>query len=289
MIRDYAQGETIDLTKAMQAGRFYKAKPKRLGLWATLLVTNTFWVCFVFGLGGLLWTATEMSSFSAEKYLEERQHLARIKAAKEEELRERDMKIARLLAFQSSGPGDIVNLANTIHSIFKTARHSEKQTEFLEKAMPEAIRLQMEEGIPASAVLAQSIYESYYGQSNLSRQAHNYFGLKAYNWSGKRINMPTKDSGVLTRADFRAYDTMEEGFEGYIQFLRDSNRYTKAFGTKTGVDFIRELLRGGYCPDSDYLTRIREIMSRHNLDRLDSYREELTASTEEEVRLGRKS
>jgi flagellum-specific peptidoglycan hydrolase FlgJ len=91
--------------------------------------------------------------------------------------------------------------------------------------------------------------------------------------------MPTKDSGVATIADFRAYRTLGEGFDGYVEFLKSSGRYTRAFQQRTGLDYIRELLRAGYCPDSDYLSRIREIMDRHKLNQLDEFWQETTAAS----------
>ncbi|NBQ65952.1 MAG: hypothetical protein EBT95_10605 [Verrucomicrobia bacterium] len=61
--------------------------------------------------------------------------------------------------------------------------------------------------IPASAVIAMAIFESGYGNSVLAKEYNNYFGMKAFgSWTGPRaMNMPTRDNGVETTADFRAY------------------------------------------------------------------------------------
>jgi flagellum-specific peptidoglycan hydrolase FlgJ len=86
--------------------------------------------------------------------------------------------------------------------------------------------------------------------------------------------MPTRDSGVLTRADFRVYSTMLEGFEGYVNFLKNSKRYESAFSETSGLRFVQRVLAAGYCPDSDYLGNVEKIMDRHRLLELDQFLQE---------------
>ena len=59
--------------------------------------------------------------------------------------------------------------------------------------------------IPASAVIAMAIFGSGYGNSILAKEYNNYFGMKAFDsWTGPRaLNMPTRDNGIETTADFR--------------------------------------------------------------------------------------
>jgi flagellum-specific peptidoglycan hydrolase FlgJ len=271
---------SIDLTKAMAARPFFQEKPKPVSLWVTLLVSNTFWFCFVVVLGGLTLSVMEVGKQVAARYIQEKAEMATLQAEKEKMLAERDMKIARLSQASTSTPADVMSMAQNIRKIFDSAQNARVE-KFFESAVPEALRLQVQEGIPASAVLAQAIYESGYGQSSLARDYNNFFGMKAFdNWSGARAAaMPTKDRGVATTADFRAYKNLGEGFNGYVEFLKSSGRYTRAFEQRTGADFIRELLSAGYCPDADYLARIREIMDRHQLARLDQFWQESTAAS----------
>lgn len=257
----------IDITPALSMKLFYQEPKKRFGLWGTLIASNLVWMVAVSSLGILFLSSTKFGSFMAEQYFKERARWSSINTEKEHAIAERDMEIARMIAFQTSSPGDVVQLAKKINSVIETA--SGKQRQFLEKALPEAMRIQVRYGIPASAVLAMSIYESGYGASELSNE-HNYFGMKAFSdWNGERINMPTRDSGVLTRADFRVYPTMLAGFEGYVNFLKNSKRYEAAFSETSGVRFVQKVLAAGYCPDGDYLGNIQTIMSRHRLQELD--------------------
>lgn len=144
------------------------------------------------------------------------------------------------------------------------------QNDFVERAVAEAREVKKETKIPISATVAMAIYESSYGKSQLAKKYHNYFGLKAYNWNGpvaKKIK--TKDYGKWTKANFRAYSSMREGFFGFAEFLKQDH-YKKAFDTVSGVDFVKELLKAGYCPDRVYLRDIKIIIKRHNLEIYDS-------------------
>ena len=132
--------------------------------------------------------------------------------------------------------------------------------------------IQTSSQIPASAVIAMAIFESGYGNSLLAKEYNNYFGMKAFDsWTGPRaLNMPTRDSGEDTTADFRAYPTLAAGFQGYSQFLLSNERYRKHVGEKSGVKFVSNILASGYCPDPDYLVHIRDIIQKHGLDLLDA-------------------
>jgi len=264
--------QSIDLTALIAKRPFFKEKPRRLGLWATLVVSNAFWcgLCAVLLLSAF--SITKLGKVATDKFVEQRARLMEIEAAKAQAIADRDAKIANLLKFQSSSTTEILSMAKTLNSVFSTASNS-VQERFFEQALPEALRIQITEGIPASAVMAQAIYESRYGQSSIARDGHNYFGLKAFNtWTGARIrNMPTLDDGTIpTIADFRAYPSLSKGFDGYVEFLRAGSRYDNAFAKRTGVEFIDTVTKDGYCGDPHYLTDIKQIIARHHLEQLDA-------------------
>ncbi len=259
----------IDLTRDLWKMNFYTEPKRRLGLWGTLVASNLVWLSAFCVLVTLLVGTTRFGSFMTEVYLTEQAKWNEWKKTKENAIAEREMEIARMVAFQTSSPGDVLDLAKRINRVLESGYGSQRH--FLERAIPEAIRIQVQHGIPASAVLSMAIYESGYGRSDLSRSHHNYFGMKAFNnWTGPRaVDMPTKDSGVMTRADFRAYPTLEAGFQGFVEFLKTNPRYARAFNERQGLPFVQRVLAAGYCPDADYLARIRTIMNRHRLHELD--------------------
>lgn len=183
---------------------------------------------------------------------------------------EQDLKMAYVLHSQEYNPEDLVALVKVIHGIINSA--DGKQRVFLEKTLPEAIRIQNNYAIPASAVLAQSIYESAYGQSELAKQDNNFFGLKALGkWEGEVVNRPTKDfDGTVNHIQpFRKFSTIYDGFKGWVDFIQQP-RYKEAFKqTFDGEKFIDALLDGGYCLDLSYRGDINKIMARHGLKKLD--------------------
>lgn len=198
-------------------------------------------------------------------------HFYRENLQKEGLITEKDLRIAMLVENREHDPVDLVFLAKTINNILATS--SGKQRSFLEKALPEAIRIQNNYKVPASAILSQAIYESGYGDSDLAKQANNFFGLKALGnkWKGEVVIMSTWDDNRTNyhKQPFRKFPSIYEGFHGYVDFISQP-RYKKAWdNTEDGLDFVNALLRAGYCPDSVYLRDIKKIMERHKFSQLD--------------------
>lgn len=270
----------VDLTQAIAMKRYYQAPQKRIGLWGTLVLSNLMWVAVVAMLASTLFGISHLANTMATSYWQEHCNLSEVKRLSEKEKKERDDRIARLIAYKSKKPLELVALGKAISSVLDSS--PAKARDFFEQALPEAMEVQVNYGIPASAVMAQAIYESGYGSSELAVKYHNYFGIKAFsNWDGPRAEaMPTKDSGRPTRADFRAYDNLKEGFRGYAQHMKDSGRYESAFYKTSGPDYVKAILRAGYCPDSNYYDNIMRIMRNHNLQALDQI---LQSSTETQI------
>lgn len=137
---------------------------------------------------------------------------------------------------------------------------------FVSLAINEAKYISKEYGIPISAIVAQAIYESGHGKSELARKYHNYFGLKALSgWNGKTAIVSCNDG----ESPYRVYNNMRDGFYGYAKFLQQS-RYASAFKNKeNGEKFIQSLLKAGYCNDKNYMSDIKIIMKRYNLYKYD--------------------
>ena len=272
--------QVVDLTSAIARKTFAKKPKFRLGLFGTLVVSNFAWLILfgiaVFSLVGV----TRFSAALSKSYLEEKWNSLQSRLAQKKEIEERDLRIARLIASHSSDTTDILGLATRISKILDTTKG--RQRSFLENAIPEAMLIQTSSQIPASAVLAMAIFESGYGNSMLAKDYNNYFGMKAFDsWTGPRaLNMPTRDSGEDTTADFRAYPSLAAGFQGYSQFLLSNERYRKYVGEKSGLKFVSGILASGYCPDPDYLVHIRDIIQKHGLDQLDAALEEIVDNKE---------
>lgn len=106
-------------------------------------------------------------------------------------------------------------------------------------------------GIPASITLAQGILESGAGQSLLTINANNHFGIKAgSNWTGA-VYLAWDDEADKSR--FRKYASAEESYDDHAQVLRGS-RYSALF-SKSVYDYrawAYGLQQAGYASDTNY-------------------------------------
>jgi len=179
-----------------------------------------------------------------------------------------EMEINRLAQLHSYNADQTLALARSIQAVLDTT--SGKRRDFMEKVLPEALRIQALYRIPASATIGMACYESAFGQSDLARQHNNFFGIKAFNdWDGEKALMSTRDLGVATQANFRVYSDLERGIEGYALFLYGRDRYKAAFQHRDGRSFVQAVAKAGYCPDSNYTMAVCSIIERHHLDVLD--------------------
>ncbi len=103
----------------------------------------------------------------------------------------------------------------------------EKQA-FFEKYAPWAMEQQQKYGIPASVTLAQAAIESSWGESSLSKEDKNMFGIHAtQGWvnSGK----PYVERNDMGMVKFCKYGSEAESFEHHSRFLMENQRYSRCF------------------------------------------------------------
>lgn len=115
------------------------------------------------------------------------------------------------------------------------------------------------------AVTAQSCIESNYGRSTLSRNYFNYFGLKCGKyWKGKKAIFSTKEEyqhGILVsvKAEFRAYDSLEEGIKGYYEFV-NTKRYANLKNVTNPVIYLNNIKEDGYATSYSYVSNCLEVV-----------------------------
>ena len=78
-----------------------------------------------------------------------------------------------------------------------------------------AIEQMLKYRIPASITLAQGLFESGAGKSDLSTRGNNHFGIKCHGWTGRTMN---KDDDAANEC-FRAYDNPRQSYEDHSKFL----------------------------------------------------------------------
>ena len=161
--------------------------------------------------------------------------------------------------------------------------------EFIEVIAKYVIKYANDYGIKVhSPIIAQAILESGWGGSTLASKYNNFFGLKCGgSWKGKSVNMATKEEysvGTLTdiRANFRVFDSIEDGVKGYFEFISYS-RYSNLKGVTNPEEYCRLLKADGYATSSTYVTNLMRVIRDNNLTRFDGTQENVEKENEDMV------
>lgn len=128
------------------------------------------------------------------------------------------------------------------------------------------------EGINLEVMVGQAIQESGWGGSLLSNKYNNPFGMK-YWGTGKatpRFRTPEQDRNgktYYTDVQFRAFDTLEEGFEAYAQLLRSG--YPAAIGHPDDPLAVLQALQANpnhsWATDKKYAENVLACVNRARL------------------------
>lgn len=161
--------------------------------------------------------------------------------------------------------------------------------EFIEVIAKYVIKYANDYGIKVhSPIIAQAILESGWGGSTLASKYNNFFGLKCGgSWKGKSVNLATKEEytvGTLTdiRANFRVYDSIEDGVKGYFEFINYS-RYANLKGVEEPEEYCRRIKADGYATSSTYVTNLMRVIRDNNLTRFDGTQENVEKENEDMV------
>lgn len=147
--------------------------------------------------------------------------------------------------------------------------------EYIEDTEKIAVRIARKNNILPSVMLAQSILESNWGRSELSREYNNYFGIKAVK----------KDQGVVFETEeyvdgesgrymenFKKYSSKRESFEHYAKLLSTAKRYEKVKTAKNYKEAAQYIKEGGYATDPSYADKIISVVEKYELDKYDEVR-----------------
>jgi peptidoglycan hydrolase FlgJ len=140
---------------------------------------------------------------------------------------------------------------------------------FVQDLWPHAQQAAEQLGISTEVLVAQAALETGWGQHSMKKPdgsvAFNLFGIKAgSDWPGQRVSQSTLEfrQGSMQReqASFRAYDSVSEAMQDYVDFVKSSPRYQQALDHQ-GSDsrYIRGLHQGGYATDPEYADKIINI------------------------------
>lgn len=146
--------------------------------------------------------------------------------------------------------------------------------EYIQHYSQLAIISSMGSGVLPSVKLAQAILESENGNSRLTQQYHNHFGIKANAaWTGKVVNMNTgevfNNKEVTVNAGFRAYDRDKDSYLDHTRFLEVNPRYADSLKATTPEEQIHLIKTAGYATDPAYENKVLNIIDQYDLRSLD--------------------
>lgn len=138
---------------------------------------------------------------------------------------------------------------------------------YIERFKGIAIQEMNQYGIPASITLAQGLFESGSGNSDLAKVANNHFGIKCTSeWRGKSYY---KDDDSHNEC-FRVYDNPDDSYRDHSAFLKRKN-YARLFELDKNdyEGWARGLKQCGYATNPKYPELLINIIVRYHLDQYD--------------------
>lgn len=144
---------------------------------------------------------------------------------------------------------------------------------FVQQVHPFAERAARRLGVDPAQIIAQAALETGWGEHVIRHtdgsSSHNLFGIKADSrWQGDSVSTLTHEyfdnRKIAVNAQFRSYDSLEQAFEDYVNFLVEQPRYEAIHNSATG--FASALQLAGYATDPAYASKIEKISQRINGD-----------------------
>lgn len=160
----------------------------------------------------------------------------------------------------------VIMLVATLGATAQMQRNARYQA-YIDQYHDLAIEQMLKYNIPASITLAQGLFESSAGNSELTRKGNNHFGIKCHGWQGAK----TYHDDDARNECFRAYDCSYDSYEDHSKFLSGSRRYRQLFTLKT-TDYkgwARGLKECGYATNPAYAKKLIDIIELYDLHKYD--------------------
>ncbi|WP_199608990.1 flagellar assembly peptidoglycan hydrolase FlgJ [Flocculibacter collagenilyticus] len=160
----------------------------------------------------------------------------------------------------------------TTGSVFETT------AEFVEGLWDSAKKAADKIGLNPAVMLAQAALETGWGRHVINKlngeSSFNFFNIKANNsWQGDKAHKTTLEfeQGLPVKkfAAFRAYDSIEQSFDDFVNLISSKSRYQKALNnTQDEVTYLTELQSAGYATDPNYASKIIGILKSDTFSKM---------------------
>ena len=155
--------------------------------------------------------------------------------------------------------------------------YPENVQSFLNTIGPVAQQVAQENGIYASVMIAQAALESGWGNSALSTEGHNLFGVK-WNGTGNYVTMPTQEyyggQWHTINAKFQSYNSYYDSLTGYAQLIKNNfpnSTRANAATPQIAAANLKYGVYGSYATDPNYANSLDRMISDYELTRYDVY------------------
>ena len=151
---------------------------------------------------------------------------------------------------------------------FGQMRWNQAYQQYIDQYKDIAIEQMQRYKIPASITLAQGLFESGAGKSELTLQGNNHFGIKCNGWTGRK----TYHDDDRSNECFRAYDSAYDSYEDHSIFLASNTRYRSLFNLSI-TDYkgwAKGLKAAGYATNPQYAHKLIEIIQLYKLYQYDN-------------------
>jgi len=142
--------------------------------------------------------------------------------------------------------------------------------DFIETMMPYAESAAEQLGVDPRVLVAQAALETGWGKAVGKRAdgvtSFNLFNIKAQSgYKGNSYNKQTVEykEGIAKQenASFRAYNSYQQSFYDYVQFIKTNSRYGNALANAADAQqYINNIQSAGYATDPHYASKVSQIM-----------------------------
>ena len=159
----------------------------------------------------------------------------------------------------------------------ENSSYPENVQSFLNTIGPVAQQVAQENGIYASVMIAQAALESGWGNSALSTEGHNLFGVK-WNGTGNYVTMPTQEyyggQWHTINAKFQSYNSYYDSLTSYAQLIKNNfpnSTRANAATPQIAAANLKNGIYGSYATDPNYANSLDRMISDYGLTRYDVY------------------
>ncbi len=141
--------------------------------------------------------------------------------------------------------------------------------QFIKQLWPYAQQAASQIGVEPKVLMAQAALETGWGKFVIGKDdgqsSFNLFNIKAdKSWQGDKAIETTLEfeqgRGKKVQAGFRVYDSYQQSFQDYVQFLKSNPRYRDALKQVENPEaYVNALQQAGYATDPEYSKKIMQI------------------------------